>query len=456
MLLALNASLVDIVVSIKPHLGIEKLDRITRIISSIAIGFPFTIIIAAIFFPKRFVGSKYYWIFCAIVFFGTASFFSTAQRQVAEYFVDQTTPEQRQIAAAAVVGTYAISTGTATMPSIGFDKMDRSDPVSKVTAGVLMPYLILTGDLEKIKNHARGLVERTVLKNNELSKVDINRRLSDICTEAKQTHTQYYKDSKPGVEFGGERYFYHEKWKIYNKTRNQKIGYQGALPPHLPYEHFIKHQDTQYLIRRRMAEELDKSRILGQLEFLYSQAEQKTMLITLFDRKVIDPCMEWDAYLFEYGAPIGTHFGDLLENIVKADDIENSEYKKEYEAFGKQAVYALITPPLGIVWTLLAAALTLAAVLYRVLKVVPFGSVFFPLILAMAFLMFLFYQPYTVKNRFADSERVKQGFSSVEQYTGAPVVFMVEWGIRAAPIIYPIGYDLRQSIIGEIFDIKSI
>lgn len=451
LVLAVNSALIDLVVSDDPQKGLKELDRASRVISSIALGLPATLFLLKLIKIERF-GKTTYIALASAVFIMLSGFLVAAQRNVIEYFVDQTDTKQRSAAIGALIGIHALSNGALEMESWGLPKIDKSNAQQKTAAIYIMPFLAMSGRRDDILDNAGAMLAASVYRNNDLKKPVIISRLGEMCSETKNSYASYIVSSKKIADLNigksiGETMF--------KKYRDDYLGYIGTLQYNLPYSLFIDHFDIQLSIRQKLVDVVDDYSMSTQLEYIFPKDRLKTYMMQFFDRKFIDPCMSWDDYVEEYLIAISDDLGSQATDLVVDQNMDVIPNKKAIDDIGAQAVYAVVVPPSGIAWSLLAATFAVCLILFRVVSMVT-GQKVVGAVIGILFAMAIWYMPFQKPNQYMDNANAQEGFIQIADTYSQPVASVLEWSIRAAPMIYPLGRISRDSGIGLIFGLNVI
>ena len=435
LVIAVNVSLLDLFYLQDPAGGVAELDRLSRSVSALAPGFLIARSVVRRLqtrgTPRAVIGAA-----GAGAFIAAGFLVSRFLRSVAEFLVGLTDAAQQSAAIMAVVATHALSTGALSVPTLGFSPA-RADPVAKTAVVFFVPYLAVTGGLSQLQERGGDLVAGSVVRGIELGRPRIETQLTELCRFARERHAFYLEKSKevtshplPGL---AERYAF--------RYRDQVLRYNGTLPLGLDWNGFIRHNDIQGIIRERFLSILSRSPHTAQLDYIMPRGQMLTWLIKLFDRKIIDPCIGWDDFMLEYGGPLGVYMGRQVVAALRSDHSAEIFSSEGFRSVGERAIYGLLVPPLGLIWTLGGAVIALlnitAAAVGRVLP----GRA--PIVAAVAAAaLAILAAPMLAGNALVESGLILPGLARLSaQYglAGSLAATGIEWILRVEPLIYPPG-----------------
>lgn len=451
LILTVISALIDLVLSTNPRKGIDELDSASRITSAIGLGMPIALGVAAILKLERFGKFTYFGVLVVILFL-TSVVIVPAQRGLIQGLVDQSTTKQRSEAIGALIGLHAISNGALIMPRWGIDKLDRSNPQMKTAAIYLVPFLALSGSGDDFLSQSGEIFKKSVTRDNEARKDEIQAKLTPICEKVTGSHSKYFAFTKYGQRGGFIGNMINDK---YVEMRDKQLGYTGSLPVALSYEEFIRHTDIQQIIREEVSFLIDDVSMSTQLLAIVERHEIQSYLLRFLDRKFVDPCTSWEQYRLDYVVPAAKDLGEKAGDLVINQDWENHPKREEIDFVGEKAIYAVIAPPLGIVWLLIAATSTIALVGYRLVS----KSTGKPIVAICTALMIVFLAltlPFLKHNPYLEHPETKVGFQAIAQNYSQPVSTLFEWSMRSAPMVYSLGRLSRDAGIGLIFGLNII
>lgn len=378
-----------------------------------------------------------------------------AQRSFLNSLVERTTTQQRSAAIGGLISIHALSNGVLQLPDWGLESFDRNDPEAKTAAIYVIPYLVLAGKGDALLSQAGAMLNKSVYLNNKLRKVEIENKLQQNCSIAKDAHAEYFAKTKPIMDMSLGKDIAIKK---FIEFRDKRLGYEGTLQIGMPYNEFIRHIDIQIAIRQKLMDMIDEYSMSAQLQYILPKSKVKTYLMQFFDRKFIDPCMSWDDYVKEYLIAIGKDLGQKTEGVVVSGDWSDVPNKNVIDEIGRKAIYAAIAPPSGIAWTLIAACIATALVGYR-LATMATGKAMAGFVVAGLILYSAWILPFQSSNKFLDNPAIEAGFTRMSDdygQLGAPIASLLEWSMRAAPIVYPYGKLSRQSGVGALLGLNAV
>ncbi len=442
--LAVNSSIIDLVA---PQIDAPSLDQ-TREVAEVMAGFGVALFLVNLIYAGRLrtadsltklnILKRIGVIFavCSLTITPLLRFFMAS-------YVDATSASERRDFVALSAGAFGLSFGSYRITSFGIDLHKGEDVSIKSAILLFVPLAITTDIINVVHKDAPVIVASALFQNRERIRQKFESDLKPYCNDFNRQYADYKKKTE---QFMGK--FYEDIGrKRFRELRDQELGYKGSIEPALPRMDFLREPDVQAYMRRLVFTKVAEFPLSPQITHIVSKHQLIEFMDTMFARKVLDPCIHWTQFDNEFIGPLIRRAKLKVAEVLTDEYLSDLDKDDDAQLFGQQAVYAALVPSITMSMTLLSSFLGVAALLSLFLRAylgaIP-AVTYSCVILVIAAILFV---PLHIPSRIADTpafrkvaeEAIKNG-----NWQQAAMMHVVEWVLRTAPLVYPVGSFLRD------------